>query len=57
VLDPYAVAEVPSLAAPLRADLGGPAPVAAAPAAEPAAPAVPAAAEEPDEAAPQLGLF
>ncbi len=54
MLDPYAVAEVPSLAALLRADLGGPAPVATASAAEPVAPAV---AEEPDEAAPQLGLF
>lgn len=54
VLDPYAVAEVPSLAALLSADLGGPAPVAAPPAAEPATAAAP---EEPDEAAPQLGLF
>jgi uracil-DNA glycosylase family 4 len=53
VLDPYAVAEVPSLAALLSADLGGPAPVAAAPVAEPVAPAAPPEADEP----PQLGLF
>jgi DNA polymerase len=55
VLDPYAVAEVPSLAVLLTADLGGPA-AALDPAAEPAtapADAAPPALED----APQLGLF
>ena len=55
VLDPYAVAEVPSLAALLAVDLGGPAPATALA----GAPAVPlAAADEPvPDDAPQLGLF
>jgi DNA polymerase len=55
VLDPYAVAEVPSLAVLLTADLGGPA-AALEPTAEPAtapADAAPPALED----APQLGLF
>jgi uracil-DNA glycosylase len=56
VLDPYAVAEVPSLAPLLTADMGGrPVPVAPPPAAapEPSAPV-----DEPaPEDAPQLGLF
>jgi DNA polymerase len=55
VLDPYAVAEVPSLAALLAADLGGPAPAAAPPAQAAAPPS--AAAEPAAEDLPQLGLF
>ena len=47
VLDPYAVAEVPSLAPQLAADLGTPAP----PPPPPAEPVAPAAAAEPDTAA------
>ncbi len=55
VLDPYAVAEVPSLAALLAQDLGGPAP-AAPPAVVETAASAPA--DEPArEDAPQLGLF
>ena len=69
VLDPYAVAEVPSLAPLLAADLGTPLPAAAAepapaPAAAPAAADPDAEADEPPESLvtapeppPQLGLF
>jgi uracil-DNA glycosylase len=57
VLDPYAIAEVPSLAALLAADLGGP----PAPAASPAPATAPPVTAPPDETepdgAPQLGLF
>jgi uracil-DNA glycosylase family 4 len=57
VLDPYAIAEVPSLAPLLVEDFGGPAPAATAapapPAPEPAEPAD----EPPAEVPPQLGLF
>lgn len=52
VLDPYAVAEVPSLAPLLAADLGGPAPMAPA-----VAPVAPADEPAPSEDPPQLGLF
>jgi DNA polymerase len=56
VLDPYAIAEVPSLAPLLAEDLGGPAPRASAtPAAAPDV--APAEEPEPSEAPPQLGLF
>ncbi len=56
VLDPYAVAEVPSLAALLRADLGGPEPAVAPPAVAAAAPEPKPDDAEPEDA-PQLGLF
>ena len=57
VLDPYAIAEVPSLAPLLAEDVGGPAPVAPVPPApDTVAPAEPVD-EPPAEDPPQLGLF
>lgn len=55
VLDPYAIAEVPSLAPLLAQDLGGPAPVPPLPPA--VAPPAPADEPAPSEDPPQLGLF